>query len=139
MHVSDINIESFPSPNSELVKILIPIKDVLKIVSKDITSSVISIPNLSDIVIGNIKYDNRLDTVINNTISKNGYFKFLNKFTYLYSNDCYWLKDYDENGVERIFTVQPFDAEMMKITSEKTSKCKVIPVIIANKPNKIAQ
>ena len=87
----------------------------------------------------NIKYDNRLETVINNTISKNGYFKFLNKFTYLYSNDCYWLKDYDENGVERIFTVQPFNTEMMKITSEKTSKCKVIPVIIANKPNKIAQ
>ena len=118
---------------------ILDIKDVLKIVSKDITSSVISIPNLSDVVIGNIKYDNRLETVINNTISKNGYFKFLNKFTYLYSNDCYWLKDYDENGVERIFAVQPFDTEMMKITSEKTSKCKVIPVIIANKPNKIAQ
>ena len=118
---------------------ILDIKDVLKIVSKDITSSVISIPNLSDIVIGNIKYDNRLETVINNTISKNGYFKFLNKFTYLYSNDCYWLKDKDKNGVERIFTVQPFNTEMMKITSEKTSKCKVIPVIIANKPNKIAQ
>ena len=118
---------------------ILDIKDVLKIVSKDITSSVISIPNLSDIVIGNIKYDNRLDTVINDATSKNGYFKFLNKFTYLYSNDCYWLKDYDENGVERIFAVQPFDTEMMKITSEKTSKCKVIPVIIANKPNKIAQ
>lgn len=118
---------------------ILDIKDVLKIVSKDITSSVISIPNLSDIVIGNIKYDNRLETVINDATSKNGYFKFLNKFTYLYSDDCYWLKDYDENGVERIFAVQPFDTEMMKITSEKTSKCKVIPVIIANKPNKIAQ
>ena len=118
---------------------ILDIKDVLKIVSKDITSSVISIPNLSDIVIGNIKYDNRLETVINDATSKNGYFKFLNKFTYLYSNDCYWLKDYDENGVERIFAVQPFDTEMMKITSEKALKCKVIPVIIANKPNKIAQ
>lgn len=117
---------------------ILDIKDMLKIISKDITSSVISIPNMSDMVIGNVKDGNRLETVINNTLSKNGYFKFLNKFTYLYSNDCYWLRDLDENGVERIFTVQPFNGEMMKISSEKTSKCKVMPVIIANKPNKIA-
>lgn len=117
---------------------ILNIKDMLNIVSKDIISSVISIPNLSDLVIGNLKYGNRLETVVNNMMSKNGYFKFLNKFTYLYSNECYWLRDLDENGVERIFTVEPFNEEMMKITTEKTKKCKVIPVIIANKPNKIA-
>lgn len=118
---------------------ILNIKDILNIISKDITSSVISIPNLSDVVIGNLKYGNRIDTVVNNTISKSGYFKFLNKFTYLYSNECYWLRDFDENGVERIFSVQPFNEEMMKISSDTTQKCKVLPVIIANKPNKIVQ
>lgn len=110
---------------------ILNLKDVLGVISRDITSSVISIPNLSDSVIGNIKYGNRIDTVINNTISKKGYFKFLNKFTYLYSNDCYWLNtEYDETT---IFAVQTFDEEMMKISStSKDTSCKVVPVIIAN-------
>ena len=110
---------------------ILNLKDVLGVISRDITSSVISIPNLSDLVIGNIKYGNRIDTIINNTINKKGYFKFLNKFTYLYSNDCYWLNtEYDETTV---FAVQPFNAEIMKIAAtNKDSSCKVVPVITAN-------
>ena len=111
---------------------ILNINDILLPISKDIKSSVVSKANVSDLVIGNLKYGNRINTVINDTINKQGYFKFLNKFTYFYSTDCYWLNTQynDLNG----FAVNTHDLENMKIYSElKTNTCKIIPVIEVEK------
>ena len=111
---------------------ILNINDILLPISKDIKSSVVSKANVSDLVIGNLKYGNRINTVINDTINKQGYFKFLNKFTYFYSTDCYWLNTQynDLNG----FAVNTHDLENMKIYNElKTDTCKIIPVIEVEK------
>ena len=114
---------------------LLTIKDLLSIISRDIKDSVIVRPNASDLIIGNLKYENRADTVIRKTIESKGYFKFLNKFSYFNSDDCYWLSsEYDtENG----FAVSKIiEDSSLKIHSNlKTIECKVIPVIIAEKVN----
>jgi hypothetical protein len=111
---------------------ILNINDILLPISKDIKSSVVSKANVSDLVIGNLTYGNRINTVINDTINKQGYFKFLNKFTYFYSTDCYWLNTQynDLNG----FAVITHDLENMKIYSElKNNTCKIIPVIEVEK------
>jgi len=113
---------------------MLDISDILNVVSKDIVSSVLVRPNLSYSVLGNIKYENRITKVIESAITSKGYFKFLNKFYYFYSDECYWLNNkYDENNS---FAVSPLDEGYTKIYSEsKNTNCKVIPVIIADKVN----
>lgn len=110
------------------------VKDIMGVISKDITNSVLVRPNISDLVIGNLTYEDRLDKVILSATNSRGYFKYLNKFTYFYSDDCYWLNnEYDK---ENSFAVSPLDENSMKIYGEsKTTNCKVIPVIIADKVN----
>ena len=113
---------------------LLNINDILSVVSKDIKESVLVKPNVSDLIIGDLSYQNRLDKVVLNTTSNNGYFKYLNKFSYFYSANCYWLNnEYDTNNS---FAVSPLDENSMKIYGElKSTSCKVIPVIIADKVN----
>lgn len=113
---------------------LLNVNDLLNVISKDIKNSVLVRPNLSDLIIGDITYDYRIDNVIANATTNNGYFKYLNKFSYFYSNDCYWLGN--EYNVENAFAVAKFDDDYMKIYPElKTSNCMIIPVIIAEKIN----
>ena len=113
---------------------MLDISDILNVVSKDIVSSVLVRPNISDLVIGNLKYEDRITNVIETAITSKGYFKFLNKFSYFASNDCYWLNNkYDENSS---FALAPLDEEYLKIYGEsKTTNCKIIPVIEAEKIN----
>lgn len=118
---------------------LLTVQDLLYPVSKDITSSVIVRPELSDTVIGNLTYEGRIDKVIEKATSVQGLFKFLNKYSYFTSTDCYWLydsnndKDNDKNN-DKYFVVSSYEEDSMKIyESLKTESCKVIPVIIANK------
>lgn len=123
------------------------VKDVLRVISKDIKESVLVSPNASDLIIGNLSYGTRIDTVISNVkdatvvideVECNGYFKFLNKFTYFNNTECYWLAD--EFDANKGFAIAPFDESAMKIYGEpKVSECKVIPVIIAKKINLNAQ
>lgn len=113
---------------------LLNIGDILNVISKDIKDSVLVRPDLSDLVIGDLNYEDRLDKVVSNTINSQGYFKYLNKFTYFYSTNCYWVNnEYDQNNS---FAVSPLDENFMKIYGEdKTVSCEIIPVIIANKQN----
>lgn len=113
---------------------LLNVSDILKVISKDIKNSVLVRPNVSDLVIGNLNYNDRFDKVIATAKSSQGYFKYLNKFSYFYSTDCYWLNnEYDDKNA---FAVSPLDSESMRIYGElKTQSCKVIPVIIAEKTN----
>lgn len=114
---------------------LLNISDVLNVVSRDLKDSVIVRPNASDLVIGNLSYEGRLDKILSRTIEKEGYFKFLNKYSYFYSNDCYWLNN--EYDADNSFAVQPFDQNTLKISGiNKLENCKFIPVIIGNKPER---
>ena len=111
---------------------LLTANDILNIVSKDIKDSVIIRNDVSDLIIGNLTYENRIEVVKNKAISSQGYFKFLNKYSYFVSNDCYWVNsEYDTNNG---FAVASIDDNSMKLYGEtKTTSCKVIPVIIAEK------
>lgn len=113
---------------------VLTIEDVLKVVSKDIKDSVLVRPGVSDLVIGSLKDENRIGKVVTNATTGDGYFKFLNKFSYFYSDTCYWLSTkYNETST---FAVAPLDDSSLKIYSESNdSSCKVIPVIIAEKTN----
>ena len=111
---------------------LMKASDILNVVSKDIKESVIVIPNISDRVIGNLDLQERYDSILQNVAISEGNFKFLNKFSYFYSTSCYWLNN--EYSETKAFAVSPLDDNSMKIYGEnKTSNCKVIPVIIADK------
>ena len=88
---------------------------------------------ISDMIIGNLKYDNRMNTEIARAVSYNGYYKFVNeKFKFLSASDCYWANsEYDsENG----FAIKKIDESHSKIYGElKSSTCNVIPVILVSK------
>lgn len=109
------------------------VEDVLKVISNDNLNSVLKRPNLSDMVIGYLEYKDRITTVINNAKQSNGYFMYNNNsFPYLVSDNCVWLNsEYDQNNA---FAIQKVDDTSSKIFNNlKTSSCKVIPVIVANK------
>lgn len=114
---------------------LLNIEDVLNVVSRDLKDSVLVRPNVSDLVIGNLSYDGRLEKVLLKATNNQGYFKFLNKFAYFHSNSCYWLNN--EYDLDNSFAVQILDENSMKISGiNKSETCKFVPVIIANKPIK---
>ena len=109
------------------------ISDILKIISTDITNSLLIRENLSDAVIGELEYKDRLDNVIADVKANNGYFTYLNsKFTYLSTNKCYWInEEYDLNNA---FAFTKVDDTTSKVYKEiKTANCSVIPVIEASK------
>ena len=120
---------------------LLNIGDVLNVVSRDIKESVIVRPNVSDLVIGNLVYEGRLSKVISKVTPNKGYFKFLNKYSYFYSDSCYWIKDNDDEN--SLFVVQPLDQNSMQINPiglmNELGTCKIIPVIIGNKPVNVTQ
>ena len=107
------------------------LSDLIKPISKDVVNSVIVANNLSDRVIGNVLYNNRLDTQISDFATKGKSYKYSNDNRWSLSSDCYWINtNYDTNkmfaGVSNM--------EYSTIYGEdKTNRCKVIPVIIANK------
>ena len=111
------------------------VEDLLKIISTDVVNSKIISPNLSDVIIGNLNYQNRLNTIINDTINRNGYFIFNNqRFNDLSSTKCYWLDS--EYGSEKAFAFEKIDDTTSQIYgNEKTNSCSVIPVIIVAKAN----
>ena len=106
--------------------------DILKVISKDIKDSVIVREGVSDLIIGNLNNENRINYVKQKAIALQGYYKFLNKYSYFVSNSCYWInEEYDANSG---FAIAPIDSTSMKLYGEnKITNCKVIPVIIAKK------
>jgi len=111
---------------------IIKASDILNIVSKDIKESVIVIPNISDRVIGDLRKEQRYNDILQNVALSEGYFKFLNKFSYFYSTNCFWLNDeYNQN---KAYAASILDDNSMKIYGEdKSTNCKVIPIIIVKK------
>ena len=108
-------------------------KDLLNVVSTDITNSVLVREGLSDAVIGNLNYEGRTEIELNKAIAENGYYKFLNeKFPFLVSSKCYWINS--EYNAENGFALSKADETYSKIYNEnKQTECEIIPVIIASK------
>lgn len=109
------------------------VEDIIKIISNDIKNSQIIIDSYSDKVLGNIKYNNRLNTIITDTINKNGFFRFMNdKYNFLSSNNCYWTQS--NYGELSGFALVKLDDTYSKVYGNlKESTCNVIPVIEINK------
>ena len=109
--------------------------DLLKVVSKDVVNSIVIGDNVSNRIIGDVKYGTRATQVRNWAVSKNGLFRFNNEvYPYLVSNKCYWTNTEYDN--DRGFALTKIDEEYSKEFGQaKTSSCSVIPVIVADKSN----
>ena len=109
------------------------VSDILKIITTDIVNSFSVVDGISDQIIGNLNYGNRINTEINKMLSSNGHYRFINdKFSYLATNNCYWTNtEYSGNyGI----AIKKSDEDVSIIYGEaKTSSCNVVPVILVNK------
>lgn len=110
-------------------------KDLVRIISTDILNSYFVREHFSDRIVGNMKYNNRVEMDVNSAKEKSGSYQFLNaSFPYLATNKCYWTKDsYDS---EFAFAFTKIDDTQSKIYKENVQKsCSIVPVIIVSKAN----
>ena len=100
---------------------LLSATDILKVLSLDIDNSVVKINGISDSIIGRVLTDTRANSIINNTVTNNGYFSYTS-FNYLKHNSCIWTNDnYNDMG---------FALDDTKLYGEnKNTECKMIPVL----------
>ncbi len=108
-------------------------EDLLKVISVDMINSVLVRENLSDLIIGNVSYENRVYSVMQKAIDYNGYFSFLiDKFAFLKTPSCYWTRSsYNEDNAFAVTVLD--DSRLMLYGKEKAASCNVIPVILADK------
>lgn len=100
---------------------LLTTQDILKIISLDIDNSLIKINGISDRVIGKTNNTTRINSIISDTVTNNGYFSYTNP-NYLKYNSCIWTSDtYSDKG---------FALDNTKLYGEtKNTECKMIPVL----------
>lgn len=110
-------------------------QDILTVISNDISNSFLIRDGISDLIIGNLNYENRMNTEITRAITGSGYYKFLKeKYDFLYSDNCYWTNS--EYNSTKAFAVTKINVDNLKLYSEiKTTSCNIVPVIIVNKSN----
>ena len=111
------------------------VNDLLYVISKDVTNSLLNGESISSQIVGNLGYDNRINTEISKAISFNGYYTFLNdKYNYLVHSGCYWTNS--SYGNDNGFAFGKLNELKSEIyPKSKSEECKVIPVIIAPKNN----
>lgn len=102
---------------------------ILKLISKDIYNSQIEIPNISNRILGKLDYMDRINTIINHVTATNGTFIFSKqKYPYLDSNTCYWLKE--SYNQDKAFAIKTKNSKESQVYDEyKTTSCKFVPVI----------
>lgn len=111
------------------------VEDVLRIISSDVMKSLLIRENLSDGIIGNLRYGDRIDLELEKATSYNGHYTFINHtFNYLSSNICYWTNSkYNESSS---FAIKRVDEEHTKVYGlANNTSCNIIPVILADKIN----
>lgn len=111
------------------------VEDLIKIISRDVTSSILARENISDKLIGNLNYQSRINSELAKAISGNGTYKFLNeRFPYLVSADCYWMEtNYND---DKAFALKKSTDIYTEIFGKlKSDTCKVIPVVSIEKIN----
>ena len=127
-------LESYTSTWSAPTRAL-TVNDLLKVVSHDVINTHLNGNNISPQIVGDLSYGTRINTEINRAIGFNGYYTFLNsRFSYLSHNSCYWTNT--SYGNDNAFAFERLNETNTKIyPKDKTSECRVIPVIIAPKTN----
>lgn len=107
------------------------LEDLIKPISKDVVNSVIVSNDLSDRIIGNVLYTNRLDRQISDFSNKGKSYKFSNDIRWVLSSDCYWINtSYDNDKMFAGVSNMEYSTIYGK---NKTERCKVVPVILADK------
>lgn len=111
------------------------LKDILPIVSKDVVDTVIMSDSLSNIVVGYLDYENRLENHIKNTILINGTYRFTTlNFTYFKTSSCVWLNN--EYGTDTKFALNKLDETYSKLYAESNyATCLQVPVFEVSKNN----
>ena len=111
------------------------VNDLLHVVSKDVTNTLLNSDSISPQIVGNLSYGTRINTEIARGVNTNGYYTFMNeKFSYLDHNGCYWTNSvYNESNGFAFGRLNELKSEIYG--KLKTDECKVIPVIIAPKSN----
>ena len=111
------------------------VNDLLHVVSKDVTNTLLNSDNISPQIVGNLDYGNRIDTEVSKAIGFNGYYTFMNdRFNYLVHSGCYWTSSsYNDNNGFAFGKLNDLKSEIYG--KSKSEECKVIPVIIAPKNN----
>ena len=111
------------------------LEDILKVIATDNQNSYLKRDGLSDVIIGNLEYQDRISKVIEKSKEYNGLFSFSNeKFPYLSSNKCYWLKT--EYSTDKAYAFHRQDDTTTTIYgNDKNTSCSVVPVIVVDKAN----
>lgn len=110
------------------------LEDILKVIATDNQNSYLKRDGLSDVIIGNLEYQDRISKVIEKSKEYNGLFSFSHeKFPYLSSNKCYWLKT--EYSTEKAYAFQKQDGTTTIYGNDKNTSCSVVPVIVVDKAN----
>jgi hypothetical protein len=109
------------------------VDDILKVISTDVMNSLLVRSGMSDSIIGNLKYGNRLSVEVNKAISYNGFYRFVNeRFNYLSSVNCYWTSS--QYNINNGFAIKKENENNSILYSEsKENTCNIIPVIISKK------
>lgn len=111
------------------------VDDLMKIISHDIMNSVLNGENISPIILGNLNYNSRIATEKDRIINFQGYYTFLNeKFDYISHSGCFWTNSsFDNNNGFAFGRLNELRGEIFG--EDKTTSCKIVPVIIASKNN----
>ena len=112
-------------------------KSVLKVISKDINSSIIVTPNISDSILGTVKFGTRADDILTKVGSTNGYISYDKKYKLFNSNNCIWTSNKYNNEKGYAYKL---DGNKSKLYGESNATtCNILPVIIAQKSNIISE
>lgn len=111
------------------------VNDLLHVVSKDVTNTLLNSDSISPQIVGNLSYGTRIDTELARGIGFNGYYTFMNdRYNYLVHNGCFWTtSNYNETNGFAFGKLNDLKSEIYG--KSKSEECKVIPVIIAPKNN----
>ena len=121
---------SWSAPTREMT-----IDDLVKLISSDVTDSIITSDRYSSTLVGYAKYGDRVNYLVNKAITYQGHFSFLNEsFDYLATNKCYWVnREYDSTHA---FALTKTDEVSSKLYgADKSTSCGVVPIIVAPKAN----
>ena len=111
-------------------------KDILKVVSKDINSTLIVTPNISDVILGTVKYSNRADDILTKVGNTNGHITYDNKFKLFDTDKCIWTSTKYNNNQGYAYIKNDNKSKLYGEANNTT--CNIIPVIIAQKSNIIS-
>ena len=100
-------------------------KDILKVVSKDINSSLIVTPNISDAILGTVKYGTRAETMLTKVGSTNGYISYDNKFKLFNTIQCVWTSTKYNN--EKGYAYSLDDNKSKLYGESNNTTCNIIP------------